>query len=138
MVDPSPTMWDTSHEGVLGWLFVEFPEFSRWWRHYFGTDERLAGYQSHLARQPDSGEVIPGCGGLRKDRWPDPRRGKGKRGGLRIIYLLIPEVRVIVLVDLYDKDEAIDLTPSEKKLLTRLARQVREELIGRLGKDPRT
>ncbi len=35
---------------------------------------------------------MPGCGGLRKIRYADPQRGKGKRGGLRIIYLFIPNV----------------------------------------------
>jgi hypothetical protein len=74
---------------------------------------------------------MPGCGGLRKIRWPDQRRGKGRRGGLRIIYLLIPEVRVIVLVDVYDKGESEDLSANQERELTRLAKAIKDELISR-------
>lgn len=75
--------------------------------------------------------MMPGCGGLRKVRWSDPQRGKGKRGGLRVIYLLVPEVRVVVLVDVYDKDEADDLTTKEKRVVARLAKEAKEGLIKR-------
>ena len=77
---------------------------------------------------------MPGCGGLRKIRWADARRGKGKRGGLRVVYQTIPRVRVIVLVDVHDKDEADDLTADEKKRLGRLAKATESELIQRMLK----
>jgi hypothetical protein len=35
---------------------------------------------------PEMGDVMPGTGGFRKVRWEDARRGKGKRGGLRVMY----------------------------------------------------
>ena len=60
---------------------------------------------------------MPGTGGFRKLRWADPRRGKGRRGGLRIIYYYFSSERQIWLVTLYDKDEAADLTPKEKTAL---------------------
>lgn len=60
---------------------------------------------------------MPGTGGFRKLRWPDPRRGKGRRGGLRIIYYHFPDDEVIWLMTIYDKNEAADLSPSEKKAL---------------------
>lgn len=131
MVDKGPTMWDKSGQEVLGWLFVEFPSFTRIWENYFLTDAALAIFQSHIARSPTAGDLIPGCGGLRKLRWPDPRRGKGRRGGLRAIYMLVPEIRVVVLVDVYDKDEASDLSASEKKILAGLARDARIGLLNR-------
>lgn len=129
MVDSTPTLWDLVPDGQLGWLFVEFPEFSAVREDYFKTDEGYAGLQAALAQAPESGDVIPGCGGLRKARWADPRRGRGKRGGLRIIYFLVPEVRVIAMVDVYDKDEADDLTPKEKSELAALARKVKQKLV---------
>lgn len=60
---------------------------------------------------------MQGTGGLRKLRWADARRGKGRRGGLRIIYYYFKVDRQIWLMALYDKDEAADLTAKEKKAL---------------------
>jgi hypothetical protein len=60
---------------------------------------------------------MPGTGGFRKLRWADPKRGKGQRGGLRIIYYFFLSDQQIWLMTLYDKDEAADLTPKEKRML---------------------
>ena len=49
---------------------------------------------------------MPGTGGFRKMRWADPRRGKGRRGGLRIIYYDFPRDHQIWLMTLFDKSEA--------------------------------
>ena len=51
------------------------------------SDEALADCQRELLNDPEMGSVMPGCGGLRKMRVAHPRRGKGKRGGARVIYL---------------------------------------------------
>lgn len=53
-------------------------------------------------------------------RWIDPRRGKGKRGGLRIIYYYFRADQQIWLITLYHKNEAADLTVNEKKALRNL------------------
>ena len=66
---------------------------------------------------PELGDVMPGTGGFRKVRWKDARRGKGKRGGLRVIYYHLTADNQIWFFTLYDKDEAIDLTADEKKAL---------------------
>lgn len=66
---------------------------------------------------PELGDVMPGTGGFRKVRWEDPRRGKGKRGGLRVIYYYLTAEYQIWLFTLYDKGEASDLTADEKKAL---------------------
>ena len=60
---------------------------------------------------------MPGTGGFRKVRWADARRGKGRRGGLRIIYYHFRSDHQIWLMTLYDKGEVSDLTASEKKTL---------------------
>ncbi len=73
--------------------------------------------QARIAASPDVGDLMPGTGGFRKMRWADARRGKGRRGGLRIIYYHFPSDRQIWLMTLYDKNEASDLTPSEKRAL---------------------
>ena len=92
-------------------------------------DELYRALQNELAELPDKGKVMPGCGGLRKLRFADPARGKGKRGGLRIVYLHIPEASRIDFFDVYDKNEKDDLTPKEKKMLAELAKAVRQEAI---------
>jgi len=75
--------------------------------------------QQSLARNPEEGDLIPGAGGIRKLRWKDPRRKKGKRGGLRVIYYCFLSDEEIWLLTLYDKDEAADLTKNEKDQLRR-------------------
>jgi len=60
---------------------------------------------------------MPGTGGFRKVRWADPRRGKGRRGGLRVVYYYFAQDQEIWLMTLFDKDEAADLLPKEKKAL---------------------
>lgn len=57
-----------------------------------------------------------GTGGLRKLRFEDKRRGKGKRGGLRVIYYYQTNAGEFLLFSIYDKDEVIDLTSKEKGL----------------------
>jgi hypothetical protein len=96
--------------------FVEAPAFTRHVCDYLGEDEYQA-LQNQLAANPELGDLMPGTGGFRKLRWTDPRRGKGKRGGLRIIYYFFLSDQVIWLMALYGKDEASDLTSYEKKAL---------------------
>lgn len=72
-----------------------------------------------LVHDPEAGDLIPGAGGIRKLRWKDSRRGKGKRGGLRVIYYCFLSDEEIWLLTLYDKDEAVDLSKSEKEQLRR-------------------
>ena len=68
-------------------------------------------------RNPAAGEVIEGTGGLRKMRFSDKRRGKGKRGGLRVVYYWWEPGMQFWLYTLYDKDEMPDLTPQQRKTL---------------------
>lgn len=66
-------------------VFVELPAFSRYRPDYL-DDDRFRGLQIAMLKNPEAGDVIEGTGGLRKLRHGDVRRGKGKRGGLRVIY----------------------------------------------------
>jgi hypothetical protein len=60
-------------------LFVELPAFERLRNEYL-DDESFRAMQNALMDDPSAGDVIQGTGGLRKLRWTDKRRGKGKRG----------------------------------------------------------
>ncbi len=107
-------------------VFIESSEFTEW-IGYFLSDDSYAEIQRRLMENPDSGDVMPGCGGLRKLRTTDPKRGKGKRGGARLIYLYVPEARHFYMLDIYGKDEKDDLTSDEKKQLRMLAFELKRE-----------
>lgn len=96
--------------------FFEALPFTRYLSDYM-ADEEYVSLQYLLAQNPQLGDVMPGTGGFRKLRWADPRRGKGRRGGLRIIYYHFPAEQQIWLMTLYGKDEADDLTAEEKRAL---------------------
>jgi len=96
--------------------FIEAPAFARHLPNYL-NDDGYRELQDKLAANPELGDLMPGTGGFRKMRWADVRRGKGRRGGLRIIYYHFASTYQIWLMALYDKDEASDLTAREKKAL---------------------
>ncbi|MEJ2347439.1 MAG: toxin [Gammaproteobacteria bacterium] len=101
---------------------MEAPLFTRLLADYL-TDEAYRNLQTALLEDPELGDVMPGAGGFRNLRWPDSRRGKGKRGGLRVIYYHLSADRQIWLFTLYDKDEAVDLSAEEKRLLKQAIQQ---------------
>jgi hypothetical protein len=107
-------------------LFVELPAFERNRSDYL-TDEAYRGLQNEMLKDPEAGDVITGTGGLRKLRYGDATRGKGKRGGLRIIYYWWDPKKQFWLFTIYDKDELSDLSPKEKAVLKTLLKQELEE-----------
>jgi mRNA-degrading endonuclease RelE of RelBE toxin-antitoxin system len=96
--------------------FFEAPAFTRYLPRYLDDDQYRI-LQRALANTPDIGDLMPGTGGFRKLRWADVRRGKGRRGGLRIIYYWFDVQDRIWLMTIYDKSEAADLTPEQKRML---------------------
>jgi hypothetical protein len=111
--------------------FVEAPAFSRYREDYL-DDEAFAELQRSIATNPEAGDLVSGAGGIRKMRWKDPRRGKGKRGGLRVIYYCFLSEEEIWLLTLYDKNEAIDLTKEQRD---QLRRALEEERAARKGRN---
>ncbi|MFT3802872.1 MAG: toxin [Burkholderiaceae bacterium] len=100
-------------------VFIELPAFSRYRADYL-SDEGFRNLQEAMMKSPEAGNVIEGTGGLRKLRHGDPRRGKGKRGGLRVIYYWWDSGSQFWLFTLYDKDEMDDLSSDERKTLKRM------------------
>jgi hypothetical protein len=84
---------------VMSKIFIETSDFFKV-RPSFISDEDYEELKRNLADRPDWGNVMPGCGGLRKLRIVDPKRGKGKRGGARLIYLHIPQIDHFLLLDI--------------------------------------
>jgi hypothetical protein len=97
-------------------VFVELPPFERHREEHIG-DEGFRRLQAVLMANPEAGEVIEGAGGLRKLRFADARRGKGKRGGLRLIYYWWNTGMQFWLFTVYGKGEMEDLTPQQRKVL---------------------
>jgi len=97
-------------------VFIELPAFERYRSDYLDDDGFLA-LQNLLMKRPEAGDLIQDTGGLRKLRFADVRRGKGKRGGLRVIYYWWTSGLQFWLFTLYDKDEMSDLTAQQRKTL---------------------
>ena len=83
--------------------FVETKLFTELVQEYLSDDE-YAGLQQSLIVNPELGDVIPGSGGVRKLRWGVA--GRGKRGGLRVIYFLRLRQEEIWMLTLYAKNVA--------------------------------
>mgnify|MGYP005674484193 FL=1 len=95
-------------------VFVESTIFEKYRNEYLSDDEfRL--FQAELMSNPKQGDVIQGTGGLRKIRVAS--KGKGKRGGSRVIYYFLDEKRRFYLLTIYGKNEMSDLTADQKKQL---------------------
>ena len=79
---------------------IESPLFTKFWPDYWSMDEH-GEFMAFIAGNPDAGDVIPGSGGCRKVRWG--AGGKGKRGGVRVIYTARLANGVIVALTIYGK-----------------------------------
>jgi mRNA-degrading endonuclease RelE of RelBE toxin-antitoxin system len=79
--------------------------------------EEFRDFQNELIANPEKGRIILGTGGVRKVRYAHPARGKGKRGGIRVMYYLQVQEDTIYFLLAFDKDEQDDLTPQQQKQL---------------------
>ena len=96
--------------------FIETPIFTKQITDLL-DDSDYRRLQVALAVQPNSGDVIRGGGGLRKIRWS--AQGRGKRGGIRVIYYKIEEDQIYMLFA-YQKNKQEDLTTEQLKVLRNL------------------
>ena len=103
-------------------LFIETPVFTEMVEKQLDREAYRA-LQLTLLLRPEQGAVIPGSGGLRKIRWGVD--GRGKRGGVRVIYFWEKAKSTCYMLFLYRKNQQGDLTAAQVRTL---ARVVREEL----------
>src|ERR1700692_3962220 len=118
--------------------FIEAPALTRYVSEYLADDEYRQ-LQNQLVISPELGDMMQGTGGSRKLRWADPnagKGGKGRRGGLRIIYYYFLTDQRIWLMTLYDKDEASDLSPKVKKgLKGSIEHELHARQVARLARE---
>lgn len=95
---------------------IETPVFTRKIKDVLSDDE-YGKLQWALVINPEAGAVIPGSGGLRKLRWAIS--GRGKRGGLRVIYYWYTQDEKIYMLFPYKKSEQEDLTNEQMKILNK-------------------
>ena len=114
-------------------LFIMTEWFDISWREQDLNDEDLRKLQGDLLQNTKRGDVIPGTGGFRKVRFALP--GRGKSGGLRVIYLDVQNYEVIYLMLAYPKNEKDSLSPVECAELKRIAANIKNNLRERNKKD---
>jgi len=91
--------------------------FQRYAARVWGDVERTA-FVDWIATNPQAGDVIPGFAPLRKVRWS--RAGMGKRGGVRVIYYLMPDRGTVSLLVVYAKSVSDNLSPAFLRELRKL------------------
>lgn len=101
-------------------VIIETPIFTKQILSTLSDDEyRLL--QQALLERPGAGKVIPGSGGLRKLRWA--AEGRGKRGGVRMIYYWFTAQGTILLLFIYPKNVQDNLTPDQLKQLRKVVEE---------------
>ncbi len=102
----------------------ESPLFSRWADETWTPEERFS-FIDFIARNPMAGDIIAGTGGFRKVRWS--ARGRGKRGGTRIITYFLHASCPLYLALGYAKNESDTLTEAQKSVLRMTAAAIKRE-----------
>ena len=87
----------------------------------------LVAMEQGILGDPQSGDLVPGTGGLRKIRLGQRQVRRGKSGGVRVYYLDLPHRAVTHLVAIFGKREKSDLSPAERRAVAGLVKQLKEE-----------
>jgi len=101
-------------------VFVEASVFTKLLPEYL-DDEAYRRLQAYLMNEPDAGALIRGSGGVRKVRWA--ARGKGKSGGVRVIYYWVTAEDQILMLTIYAKGEKEDLGAADLKRIVKLVEE---------------
>jgi hypothetical protein len=102
--------------------FVHTATFTEAWTSLRLRDEQLQALEQGLLDDPERGDVMPGCGGMRKIRVGVT--GRGKRGGARVVYAHFRTHAHVYLVLVYAKNEQENISASDKKSLRELMRSI--------------
>lgn len=106
--------------------------FDASWKEQKLADDELRLLQDILLRNPKLGDVLQGTGGFRKMRYAP--RGRGKSGGLRVIYLDIMEFEIIYMILAYSKGEKDNLSNAQCNELKQISSNIKKSLQGQKRK----
>lgn len=98
-------------------IFIETPVFTSDLHDHLSDDEYNS-LQTYLAEHPTAGALIEDTGGLRKIRWA--AHGKGKSGGVRVIYYHVTAAHQIRMLLIYRKGILDTLTDKQKAVLRKI------------------
>jgi hypothetical protein len=101
--------------------FIETPTFTRLLVDLM-TDDEYTVLQHALVENPERGEIIQGGGGIRKLRHALP--GRGKSGGVRVIYYWLRHDDQVYMLLIYPKSKKDTLTDRETALLRELVKEL--------------
>lgn len=93
-------------------------------RKLLSEDERTS-LETAVLAAPASAPIMPGTGGMRKIRWAGS--GRGKRGGIRVVYFWIANPDAIYMLGAFAKAKRADLTAAERKTLSQLVATIKRE-----------
>lgn len=102
---------------------AETPEYIRWAERLLSAAERTD-VVAYLAANPAAGDLMQGTGGVRKLRWA--RGGRGKSGGVRVIYYFHSEAMPLYLLTMFGKNQKANLSRAERNELAGLVRLLKE------------
>jgi mRNA-degrading endonuclease RelE of RelBE toxin-antitoxin system len=91
-------------------------------------DDELWAVEDEIARNPTRSPVVPGGGGARKIRRPNPASGKGKSGGYRVLYAFLPAHGTVLLLAAWSKSEREDLEPDDYKAIGKIVSRIQKLL----------
>jgi hypothetical protein len=104
--------------------FIETSVFQRKIEGLLTHDEYLE-FQEYLRQDPETGAIISATGGCRKVRWAI--QGKGKSGGIRVIYYYVNQKGEVYLLLVYPKNERDNLSDEQKSQLRKLISMIEGE-----------
>ena len=105
--------------------FIEVPLFTKRWKEIGLDDNDLHSLQIILLKDPESGPVMEGTGGIRKVRFP--LENKGKSGSVRVCYTDFAEYEMLYLITAFEKKEQENLSTEEKNVLRKLVKSLKNE-----------
>jgi mRNA-degrading endonuclease RelE of RelBE toxin-antitoxin system len=110
------------------YLFVQVASFTEDWDDLRLGDDELRALEDEISRNPIQAPVVPGGGGARKLRRPDPLSGKGKSGGYRVLYSFVPAHGTVLLIAAWPKSEREDLERDDYKAIGKMIAHIQVHL----------
>lgn len=107
-------------------VFITTNNFWRLWLDLGYSDDEMKSLEDALINKPELGKVIKSTGGLRKLRWGI--KGRGKSGGIRILYIDFPKYEKLFFISLIKKSENDDISFNSKKTFTKLIIEIEKSL----------